>query len=212
VRKLVVIAAILLLLPTLNAETVIKMGAMVTCGKVEEFAFSFPSAELKVEQSIWKKFSLGLGIRKESRWGYNGYYLSLYPMYKKQLSKKMFVATSLGVEYGIASSKYNHYSSTYNEIGDLIAHKWIYLTQNASIPKSELKKGDIGVIYPFGTASCGIKLWKGLVIESGLKGQILRFGVKSCKFEATDRTAYDVRSEKIWKIIPSAFIQLGYKF
>ena len=209
--KKTIIFAVMLLIPFLvNAETVVKIGTMVTYGKVEELSFVFPSAELKLEQSLYKGLGIGIGMRKETTWAYSGYYFSLYPTYKMKLSKNSFVAASLGVEYGLASSEYDRYITTYDESGNLTAHKWIYLIQNAPVP-SKLKKGTIGVIHPFATISYGTRIWKRLFLETGFKVQTLKFGVKSCKFEPTSGKAYDIRNDRKLIVAPSIFIQIGYR-
>jgi hypothetical protein len=209
--KKTMIFAVMLLIPLLaHSETVIKIGTMVTYGKVEEARFTLPSVELKFEQSLYKGLSIGIGIRKETAWAYSGYYFSLYPTYKMKLSKNGFVAASLGAEYGLASSEYDRYITTYDESGNLTVHKWIYLIQNAPIP-SMLKKGTIGVVHPFATISYGTRIWKRLFLEAGFKVQTLKFGVKGCKFEPTSGKAYDIRNDRKLIAVPSAFIQIGYK-
>jgi len=208
-KKLIIIAALIILIPVVaDAETVIKAGAMINYGKVGELHFTLPSAELKFEQSLYKGAGIGIGIRKETRWAYSGYYLSLYPMYKMKLSQSRFVAASLGVEYGLASSEYDRYITTY-ESGTLTVHKWIYLIQNAPIPADKLKEGAIGVIYPFATASYGTKIWKGIFLETGLKVHMLKFGVKSCEFDPISWIAHDIRNDKKLIVVPSIFIQIG---
>jgi len=207
-KRIMIFVAMLLIPLLVNAETVIKIGTMVTYGKVEEASFMLPCAELKFEQSFCKGLGVGMGIRKETRWAYSGYYFSLYPTYKMKLSKNRFVAASLGAEYGLASSEYDRYITTYDESGNLTVHKWIYLIQNAPIP-SKLKKGNIGVIYPFATISYGTRIWKRLFIETGFKVQALKFGIKSCKFEPTSGLAYNIRNDRKLIAVPSVFIQIG---
>ncbi len=207
--KKITIFAVMLLVPLLaSAETVIKIGATVASGKAEESRFTLCSAEFKLEQSLYKGLGIGIGIRKETAWAYSGYYFSLYPTYKMQLSKNWFAASSLGAEYGLASSEYNRCISTYDAFGNLTAQKWIYLIQNAPIP-TVLKKGNTGVIHPFATISCGTRVWKSLFIETGFKMQTLKFGIKSCKFEPTSGSAYDIRNDKKLIVVPSVFIQIG---
>lgn len=198
-KKLAIFIIILLIPLVVNAENVIKVGASVTHQKVEEHKFTLFSGEVKLEWSVYKNFGLGFGFRKETRWGYDGYYLSLYPTQKIPLSRTSFVAISLGVEYGIPSSKYDNYRTVYDQEGNLIFHKWIYLVQNISI-FGDFVKGNTGTIYPFGTISYGVRIWKGLSIETGLKAQIMKFGVKSC-----------IEDKKNWKLIPGIFVQIGIK-
>lgn len=213
-KKTAIVLLILLMPIVTNAERVIKVGASVLYGNVEGHKFTLVSAELKYEQSIWKNFGLGVGLRKETRWAYSGYYLSLYPMYKMKIAKSWFVTTGLGAEYGLASSEYDHYSRNYDKSGNLIAQKWIYLVQNVPIPLDSVK-GDTAVLYPFATIGSGVTIWKKLVIEVGLKIQMLKFGIKSCSFEPETWRAYDIYDivdKKSWEIIPSLSVQLGYKF
>jgi len=192
---------------TVNAETVLKTSFMFSYEKLEEAELKFLSGELKFEQSLYKNIGIGTSLRKENGWKYSGYYLSLYSTYKTKLSNR-FVTVSLGAEYGIASPGYEHYITIYDESGNLIAHKWIYLVQNAPIPFGKIKKGNISVVHPFVEISGENKIWKKLFVETGFRVQILRFGVKSCKFEPD---ALVIHERKIWKLIPSAFIQIGYK-
>lgn len=207
-KKIIVSVLIITLFPLIvNAETVIKVGIARTYVKVEEFSLTIPSAELKIEQSIWKGFGLGFGFKKETKWGYSGYYLSLYPICKIQLSKVWFIATSLGIEYGLASSEYDKYTATYDEAGNLTAHQWIHLVQNAWVPFDALKKGSIGVIYPFWTISPGVKIWH-IILESGFKVQMMEFKIDRCEFDSV----IWLREKVIWKVVPSIFVQLGYRF
>lgn len=195
---------------TASAEKFIKVGVNVLYGHVEKHKFTMFSAEFKYEFSLWKNFGLGFGLRKETRWGYDGYYLSLYPKVTMPLLKKTYMLVSIGAEYGIASSKYDYYIATYNNSNCLVAQKWIYLVQNISFPGDALK-GKTAVIYPFGTISLGAQFWKGLVVEAGFKAHIMRFGIKSCSFDSATGLAYNIRDEKIWKVIPGCFIQIGIK-
>lgn len=215
-KKLAVFITILLMPLIVNAESALKIGFMLTYGRVSGYEFTIPSTELKFEKSIYKSFCLGFGIRKETRWAYNGYYLMLYPTFRIPLSERVSWNIGAGAEYGIASTKYDSYRPIYDQNGSLVYHKRIYLIQNASIPgsevKSEVKKDKTGVLYPFLTTSFGVKFWKGLSLEFGSKVQMLRFGVKSCEFDSGTHKAYNIREEKIWKIIPSAFIQMGISF
>ncbi len=209
--KKTAIAILILLIPIIaNAEGVIKVGTSVLYGNVEGHKFTMFSAELKYEQSIWKNFGLGFGLRKETRWGYSGYYLSLYPKLTMPLSKKTYLVTSIGAEYGIASSDYDYYSRNYDQGGNLIAQKWIYLIQNAPIPFDKIK-GNTGILYPLATISCGTRIWKRLVIEMGLKIQMLKFGIKSCSLDHETWQAYNIVDKKIWVIIPSLVVQIGYR-
>lgn len=210
--KKTMIFVVMLLIPLLaNAETIIKVGTMFTCGKVEKVNFTLLSAELKFEQSLYKGLGIGIGMRKETTWAYSGYYLSLYPMYKMKLSKNRFVAVSLGAEYGLASSEYDRYITTYDKSGNLTAHKWVYLVQNISFPFDKVK-GNTAVLYPFATIGTGTTIWKKLIIEAGLKIQVLKFGIKSCSFNPQTWQASNVVDKKIWAIIPSLTLQIGYKF
>jgi len=210
-KKLTILATLMLLIPFVtNAETVIKIGAISNYGKVEELKFALPSVEFKIEHSLYKGLSIGMGMRKETTWLYSGYYFSLYPTYKMKLSKNRFIAASLGTEYGLASSEYDYYSTTYDESGNLTAHKWIYLIQNASVPGDKLKKDAIGVIYPFLAISYGGEISKRLFVEAGFKMQASKFGIKSCKFEPSG-LSYDIRDDKKLIIVSGVFIQIGYK-
>lgn len=211
-KKLAIFMLILSMPIIAGAETVIKLGFMITHGQIEELKFSLSSVEFNIEKSVYKNFSVGFGFRKETRWGYSGYYLSLYPMYKIKLSKNWFINSGLGAEYGLASSDYDYYGKNYDQSGNLIAQKWIYLIQNAPIPFDMLKKGSTGTICPFMTFSCGTRIWKGLIVEMGIKAQMMRFEVKSCKFEPETWRAYDIVDKKSWEIIPSLSVQIGYKF
>lgn len=206
-KKLLMIFLITLLMPfVVNAETTVKIGAGIIYRYriTKEHEITIFSWELKLERSLYKNFGLGFGFRKETIWGYDGYYLSLCPTQKISLSKRSFVAVSLGAEYGIPSSKYDNYRIVYDQEGNLIFHKWIYLVQNISIP-GDFIKGNTGTIYPFGTISYGVRIWKGLSIETGLKVQMLRFGVKS-SIESS------IEDKKNWKFIPSFFVQIGIIF
>ncbi len=205
-------AMLLFLAISVSAETVVKFGLGSTFGKVEEFNFSFLSAEIRVEQSLYKNFGLGFGIRKETEWLYNGYYLILYPTYKIKFSKRYFSIFSIGVEYGVATFKYNYYKSVYDEAGNLIKHKWIYLMQNALIPFDSIKKTNIGTIYPFAAVSCGAYIWKGFFVEAGMEVKMMKFKVESCQFDPETWTAYNVQNKKRWVPTTSISIQIGYKF
>lgn len=211
-KKLLMISLILLLIPLVaNAEKIFKFGAgIIYQYRVEDHEFTLVSWELKFERSIYKNIWLGFGFRKETSWGYDGYYLSLYPMYRIQLSKRWFSNISLGVEYGVPSGRYDNYQTVYNENGKLLSQKWIYIVQNISLP-GDFVKGNTGTIYPFGTISWGVKFWKSLSIEAGFRVQVLRFGIKSCKFEPLTQLVYDIRDEKTWRLVPGFFIQIGIK-
>ena len=209
-KRIMIFVAMLLIPLLVNAETVIKIGTMVTYGKVEEARFTLPGAEIKFEQSFYKGLGIGIGIRKETRWAYSGYYFSLYPTYKMKLSKNRFVAASLGAEYGLASSEYERYSTTYDESGNLTAHKWIYLIQNVPVPGDKVK-GNTGILYPFTTISFGTRIGKKVAIEAGLKIQMLKFGIKSCSFDPQNWQAYNIVEKKTWAIIPSIQISIGYR-
>jgi len=212
-KKLIAFTAILLIPFVLSAETAIKTSFMIARGRIRGFEFTIPSVEVKIEKSIYKSFNLGFSFRKETRWAYSGYYLSLYPLLKIELSKKIFWNIGAGPEYGLASSKYDNYRLIYNQNGDLVFHKWINLAQNASIPWDKFRKEKIGVIYPFLSFSfLGINLGNGFSFEIGSKIQLLRFNIKSCEFDPETSLAYNIRNEKIWKAVPSLFVQLGISF
>lgn len=209
-RKLTIFVLLLLLMSfAANAETVLKTGFLFTSGKVGEHSFTLSSIELKLEQSIWSGFGLGIGFRKETSWLYSGYYISLYPMYKINISKNWFLALRLGAEYGLSSSEYDYYRTTYDEAGNLISHKWIYLIQNAPVPGDKLEKGNIGILYFFADISSGIKIWGKLFIEAGVKVQMMKFEIKSCELYPL---LSEVKEKEKWQLVPSLFIQLGYKF
>lgn len=209
--KRLIIFTVMLLIPLIvSAEISFKTGFMIANSEVGGFEFTLPSIEFKLEKSVYKNISLGFGFRKEASWGYDGYYLSLYPIYKIELSKIFFLNTGLGAEWGIASHEYDNYQTVYDESGNLVFHKWVYLKQNFPFP-SMIKKGNVGVMYPFATLSSGVKIWKGLSIEAGLKIQALRFGIKSCNFNPTTWSAYNVQDDKVWKVVPSCFVQIGIK-
>ncbi len=206
-KKIAIFLAALLFVPlVVNAETFLKLGFMATKGQVEENRFVLYSAEVKLEWLFCKNFGLGIGFRKEVQWFYSGYYFSLYPMYKIPLSKRFFLNSSFGLEYGLASSDYDYYRAVYDESKNTVSQKWIYLIQNAPIPWDALKKGNIGIIYPFGAVSGGISILKWLSVEIGIRIQALRFGVKSCNFPIGD-----IRDEKNWRVVPSVFIQVGLR-
>jgi len=212
-KMVILILLILLLTPFIvKAESALKVGFMLTNARVSGYEFTIPSAEFKFEGSIYKSFCLGFGFRKETRWAYNGYYLMLYPTFRIPLSERSFWSIGAGAEYGIASSKYDSYRLIRDQDGNLIYHKRIYLVQNAPIPGSQLEEECLGVLYPFATTSFGVKFRKGLFIGFGVRVQMLRFRIKSAEFDPETTLAYNIRDKKIWRVIPSLFVQLGISF
>jgi len=212
-KKLVIfIASLLFLSLMINAKMIVKFGLVITHGDVKESTFNFLSRELKLEQMLYENFGRGIGFKEKSQFGHNGYFISFYYIYKQRLLKNWFVTSNLGVEYGIANSKYDYYRAFYDNCGKLIAQKWIYLVQNASFKTVLKKREKMAVIYPFWALACGVNIWKELFIEVGLKAQAMKFRIRSCKFNPINWLAYDVQKDERWAIVSSIFFQIGYKF
>ncbi len=191
---------------TVNAETTIKTGLSFNFGQVEDYKFNINSVELEVEQSIYKGFGLGIGIRKDIDWLHSGIYLRLYPSYRIQISDNFSLPVAAGVEYGMPASKYNNYSTEYDG-NKLISHKWIYIIQNASFP-DKLKEGNTGTIYPFISLAASYQLTKRLFMEVGVRAQFIKFRVESCKFHPS----IEVDESSKWSPIGTITIKIGYKF
>lgn len=191
---------------TINAETTIKTGLSFNFGQVEDYKFNINSVELEVEQSIYKRFGLGIGIRKDMDWLYSGIYLKLYSNYRIQISDNFSLPIAAGVEYGMPSSKYNNYSTKYND-SRLISHEWIYIVQNAPF-MDKIKEGNTGTIYPFISLGAGYQLTKKLFFEIGTRVQFVKFRVESCKFHPS----IEVDESSKWSPIYSLTVKIGYKF
>lgn len=205
IKTFLVLFVALTIAINVKAETTVKTGLSFNFGQIEDYRFNITSVELELEQSIYKGFGLGIRIRKDVDWLYSGIYLGLYPTYRIQISDNFSLPIAAGIEYGMPSSKYNNYSTEYNN-NRLISHRWIYIVQNAPLP-DKLKESNTGTIYPFISFAASHQLTKRLFIEIGTRVQFAKFQVESCKFHPS----IEVNEESEWNPIYSLTIKIGYK-
>jgi len=204
VNKVFLVLLVLLTISTItNAETVVRTRFSINP------ELDLCSIGLGIDQSLYKGFGLGFSFRKETMRMNSGYYISINAKYKKMVSDNRFIASEIGLEYGLAAPEFNCYITEYDKEGQLLKHRWIYLIQNAPIPGDKLKNGNTGIIYPFVNISGGQEIWKKLFFEAGIKVKIMKFGMKNCDFQPI---LAEIKEEEKWQSVYNIFVQLCYKF
>ncbi len=202
-KKAAVLLVLILVVSVSVEGFTLKSGCSYSYARIGGCNLSAPNFELRLEQKIYKRFGMGIGIRKEGHWGYNGYYLSLYPTYTIREGKNYFIQAIIGAEYGIPSTKFDRYYADYRD-WEIISQKWIYLVQNISIPGDKVC-GNSGTLYPFASVSYGLK-WKRLMIEGGLRLNFVKFGVKKADFLTNN-----FQDKESLSLIGTLFVQVGIR-
>lgn len=199
IGTIVIFTAIAASEQTAFADDVIKAGIGRLQWNVEGNAILLPSWHIQYEHFL-KRNGIGFGFqfRKESELAYEGYYIGSYAAYKT--SRRVYLFLNGGAEFGISSIAYSIYE-TQGQKG-YVWQRWAYLDEPAI-------KG-VGV-FPFSVIGLGFSA-KHFVIESGAKIQLMRFGVKETLFGPGQSESYAMRDGTHGELIPSAVIQVGFKF
>jgi len=203
-KKIVILFILVFILGNANVEgAVIKGGLSYSYGRAGGCNFSVSNFEFNLEQKLSDKFEIGLGVRKEGTWGFNGYYISVYPVYTIKEGRGYLLKTAAGIEYGVPSTNFDRYAANYRD-EELIFQKWIYLVQNISLPGDKVS-GKSGTLYPFGAISYSRK-WKRLVVEGGLRVNLVKFGIKTANFETGS-----FKDREQWGPILAPFVRVGIR-
>lgn len=206
----VIITALLILavlLPGKVSAAAIKFGYNFASGSVEGHKLSFKSPAFKLEGNISKRFGLGLGFRKEDKFGLWGSYAALYASYTRPLAfkNKVHISCNGGMEFGLPSPAYNQSDFEYDALGQLTRRKQISLD-----PMFRNRTG-IGV-FPFSTVFAGYTFKKRLILEAGLKIQLLRFGIWENRFNPDTGAILTRKCSRRIVFLPSLTLQTGYRF
>lgn len=181
------------------ADKELKVGIDRLRWNVEGSKIALSSWHIQFEHYLKKKnVGIGLQFRKESELIYEGYYIGSYMAYKSP--RRTYLFMNGGVEFGISSLTYNSYDTQFQR--GYTWQRWVYLAEPSV-------KG-VG-IYPFAVTGFGVSA-KHIVFEGGVKIQAMRFGVKEGLFSPNQSDAYSFRDGTHGELIPSAILQVGFKF